>query len=77
MVAVAATCRSCGRRDDEHSADASLQIYAQPFCGEVETGDPAIQIVGLHAEAARKPVRAAERLRGMEGDRDEIRHDAM
>jgi hypothetical protein len=76
-IAVAAACNSCRRRDEQRAVDPSLQIHAQAFGRQIETGDPAIELIGLYAEAAREPVRPAERLRRLERRRDEIRHADM
>ena len=76
-IAVATACNSCSLRDEQRAVDPSLQIHAQGFGRQIEAGDPAIELVGLYAEAAREPVRPAERLRRLERRRDEIRHAAM
>ena len=74
---MAAAAGASGRLYHELDTDALLQLDANSFGGQVETRDPPVELVGLHAEAARQPMRTAEHLRGVESGVDEIRHTAM
>lgn len=76
-VAVAAHCRrDDGIAEDERYPDATLQLDAHPFRRQIQSGDPAIEGVGLYAEPAGEPMRSAEYPGGVEGRVDEIRHGA-
>jgi hypothetical protein len=64
------------RLDEKRDPDLSLQLAPRAFGGKILSGDPAVELVGLDAQAPRQSARAAEELRGVERAADEIRHAA-